>query len=68
MCHRFNPAITFGMCLIGSLTWLRGCVIVVAQFLGAMTAAGIVDAVFPRRLVPNLTLGDGTTVARGFCA
>lgn len=38
-----------------------------AQFLGAMTAAGIVDGLLPGPLAPQLSLGDSTSVARGFC-
>ncbi|QIX00200.1 hypothetical protein AMS68_005717 [Peltaster fructicola] len=62
----FNPAIALGMCFIQSITWLRAIVIIVAQFLGAMTAAGLVGAIFPRSIVPTMALGDHTSTARGF--
>lgn len=52
---------------MGSLSWVRGAWIILAQFLAAMTAAGIVDALFPGPLMPRMELGAGTSAARGFC-
>ena len=62
----FNPAITFGMCLVGSLPWSRGACIAVSQMLAGMTAAGLVSCVFPGELRAETLLGSGTSVVRGF--
>lgn len=66
-CSRFNPAIALGMCFVESITWPRAIVVMVAQFLGAMTASGLVVAIFPGPLVPTMQLGAETSTARGFC-
>lgn len=43
----FNPAVTFGLMLIGCLSWTRAAVVSVAQILGALASAGVVAALFP---------------------
>ena len=63
----FNPAVTFGMCLIGSLSWLRGAIVFVAQLLGAMNAAALVSCMFPGPLRAQTRLGNGTSITRGLC-
>jgi MIP family channel proteins len=62
----FNPAITFGMCLVGSLPWRRGACIAVSQMLAGMAAAGLVSCVFPGDLRAETLLGYRTSVVRGF--
>jgi len=62
----FNPAVTLGMCLVGSLTWSRGACIAVSQMSGGMTAAGLVSCVFPGELRAETLLGSGTSIVRGF--
>jgi MIP family channel proteins len=62
----FNPAITLGMCLVGSLPWSRGACIAVSQILAGMTAAGLVSCVFPGELRAETLLGSRTSVVRGF--
>jgi aquaporin related protein len=61
----FNPAVTFGMCLIGALPWLRGVILFVTQLLAGMTAAALVSCMFPGPLKVDTTLGGGTSVVRG---
>ncbi|KAI9708761.1 MAG: hypothetical protein M1820_003716 [Bogoriella megaspora] len=61
----FNPAVTFGMALIGAVTWLRAGLVFISQMLGAMSAAGVVSAIFPGPLNVKTTLGGGTSIARG---
>ncbi|OCL08864.1 aquaporin-like protein [Glonium stellatum] len=61
----FNPAVTLGLCLIGAVGWLKGAVIFLAQILGAISAAGIVSALFPGPLAVRTTLSPGTSIARG---
>ena len=46
----FNPAITFGFLIVGKMTPLRGLCYMVAQFAGAVAAAGIMYLVFPANL------------------
>jgi aquaporin related protein len=61
----FNPAVTFGMCLIGALPWLRGVLLFVTQILGGITAAALVSAMFPGPLTVQTSLGGGTSVVQG---
>jgi aquaporin related protein len=63
----FNPAITFGMVVEGSLGWKKGGYIVVAQFAGGMAAAGLVSGLFPGHLRAETLLGSGASVVRGLC-
>ncbi|KAM0718935.1 hypothetical protein Q7P37_006007 [Cladosporium fusiforme] len=62
----FNPAITLGMCLIGSLNWRRGLGVAISQILGGMTAAGLVSGLLPGELRAETVLVNGTSVVRGF--
>jgi aquaporin related protein len=61
----FNPAVTVGMCLIGALPWLRGCLLFVVQLLGGITAAALVACMFPGGLDVQTSLGGGTSVTQG---
>lgn len=63
----FNPAVTFGMCLIGALPWIRGCLLFIVQILGGITAAALVTCMFPHEGKINVrtTLGGGTSVVQG---
>ncbi|KAL6706641.1 Aquaporin-1 [Coniothyrium glycines] len=63
----FNPAVTFGMCLIGALPWVRGILLFFVQVLGGITAAALVTVMFPHQGEINVrtTLGGGTTVVQG---
>jgi len=53
------------MMLIGAITWFRGGLIIVAQILGAIASAGVVQALFPGPLGVKTTLNDDTSVVRG---
>lgn len=63
----FNPAVTFGMCLIGALPWIRGVLLFLVQILGGITAAALVTCMFPHDGDINVrtSLGGGTTVVQG---
>ncbi|KAF2083852.1 aquaporin, partial [Saccharata proteae CBS 121410] len=61
----FNPAVTFGMCLIGALPWIRGLLLFFVQILGGITAAALVACMFPGPLTVQTTLGGGTTTTQG---
>ena len=63
----FNPAITFGMVIEGSLGWKKGVTIAVAQFAGGMAAAGLVSGLLPGQLKAETLLGSGTSIVRGLC-
>ena len=53
------------MCLVGAVSWARGVFIFISQLLGAITAAGVVDGLFPGALNVRTSLGGGTTVVQG---
>lgn len=61
----FNPAVSFGMCLIGALPWVRGTLLFITQILGGIAAAALVSALFPGDLLCRTTLGGGTSIAQG---
>lgn len=61
----FNPAVTFGMCLVGALPYSRGGLIFISQIVGAIAASGIVSALFPGPLNVQTALGAGTSIAQG---
>lgn len=63
----FNPAVTMGMCLIGSLGWARGVIISVVQVLGGIAAAALVSCMFPGPLEAETLLSPDTSITRGFC-
>ena len=61
----FNPAVTFGMCLVGALPYIRGMLLVVAQIVGSIAASGVVSALFPGPMNVKTTLGAGTSIVQG---
>lgn len=61
----FNPAVTFGMCLVGALPYVRGLLLTVAQILGAIAAAGVVYVLFPGPLNVRTSLRIGTSISQG---
>ena len=61
----FNPAVTLALFFVGGLPWLRGLVVIVAQLLGGIAAAGVVSGLFPGDMAVDTALGGGTSVAQG---
>jgi len=62
----FNPAVTLGLVIAGALPWFRGLVLLPAQLLGAMAAAGVVSGLFPGDIATvNTALAPGTSVTQG---
>ena len=61
----FNPAVTFGMCLVGALPWIRGGLIFISQIIGGIAAAVIVQVLYPGPLNVRTSLGAGTSKAQG---
>jgi aquaporin related protein len=61
----FNPAVTFGMMLVGATSYLRGILIIFSQILGGITASAVVLVMMPNELAVKTELGGGTSVAQG---
>ncbi|KAL9636893.1 MAG: hypothetical protein Q9164_002544 [Protoblastenia rupestris] len=61
----FNPAVTLGMVITGSLPAVRGLLLFPAQILGAIVAAALVSCMFPGPLAVQTTLTNGTSIAQG---
>ena len=53
------------MVLIGAVPPLRGALVVLAQLIGGIAAAGIVEVMFPGKLNVRTSLGAGTTKTQG---
>ncbi|KAK0671714.1 putative aquaporin [Cercophora samala] len=61
----FNPSVTLALFLVGGLSAVRSVIVVVAQLLAGMAAAGVVSALFPGPMDVDTTLGGGANVAQG---
>jgi aquaporin related protein len=53
------------MALIGAVPLVTAALLIIAQLLGAMTAAGVVSTLFPGPLAVRTRLGAGTSISRG---
>ena len=62
----FNPAVTLGVVLLGAMPPLKGVILVVAQLVGGIAAAGLAQAMLPGDLAVNTSLGGGINTAQGF--
>ncbi|KAK4953496.1 Aquaporin-1 [Elasticomyces elasticus] len=51
--------------LIGSTNYIRGPLIIVAQILGAISAAAVISAILPGPLAVRTQLAGGTTIVQG---
>ncbi|KAL7417982.1 aquaporin-like protein [Mrakia frigida] len=60
----FNPAVSLGLVLAGAISPLRGVILTIAQILGAIAAAGVIEGLLGSLNV-RTTLDHGMTVARG---
>ncbi|GAA6010650.1 hypothetical protein JCM11491_003010 [Sporobolomyces phaffii] len=61
----FNPAISFGLALIGAHTPVRALILTAAQILGSIAGAAITSGLLPGPLNVRTTLVAGTNIARG---
>lgn len=61
----FNPAVTFGMVIVGAVPPIRGVLVVVSQLVGGIAAAGIVAVLYPGPLNVRTSLGAGTSKTQG---
>lgn len=61
----FNPAVTLGVVLLGAMPPLKGAMLVAAQLIGGIFAAGLVEILLPGNLSVNTGLGGGINTAQG---
>ncbi|KAK3988408.1 putative aquaporin [Cladorrhinum sp. PSN332] len=61
----FNPSVALALFLVGGLPAIRSVIVVVAQLLGGLAAAGVVSALFPGPMGVETTLGGGASVVQG---
>lgn len=57
--------VTLGMCISGTLPWIRGLFLFPAQILGGIVAAAIVSGLLPGPLAVETNLTNGTSIAQG---
>ncbi|KAF2022154.1 aquaporin-like protein [Aaosphaeria arxii CBS 175.79] len=61
----FNPAVSVALALVGAQGWVKAALLIVAQLLAGISAAGIVSTLFPGDLTVRTTLSEGTSTIRG---
>ncbi|KAI5926106.1 aquaporin-like protein [Camillea tinctor] len=61
----FNPAVTFGMMIVGAIGYIRGVLVILSQIVGGIAASAVVLAIQPGDLHVGTTLGGGTSVVQG---
>ncbi|GAA6062069.1 hypothetical protein JCM10212_003567 [Sporobolomyces blumeae] len=61
----FNPAISFGLALIGAHTPVRAVLLTISQIIGSIAGAAITSALLPGPLNVRTTLVAGTSISRG---
>lgn len=57
--------ISIGMMVVGAVPYVRGCLVIVAQLLGAIASSAVVSTLLPGPLNVRTGLGGGTTVVQG---
>lgn len=57
--------VAIALFLVGGLPPVRTIVVIIAQFLGGLAAAGVVSALFPGPMTVATTLGGGTSTVQG---
>ncbi|KAK2614657.1 hypothetical protein N8I77_001463 [Diaporthe amygdali] len=62
----FNPSIAFGLWLSGAFNWVRLVCVIPVQFLGGITAAGLVAGILPGPLKAENSVGEGISIGGGF--
>ena len=61
----FNPAVALALTLVGAISPLRCVLVSVAQIVGGITAAALIDGLMPGPLNVATTLGENTSVVQG---
>lgn len=57
--------VALALFLVGGLSGVRLLVVVIAQFVAGIAAAGVVSALFPGPMVVATTLGGGASISQG---
>ncbi|KOS23188.1 Aquaporin-1 [Escovopsis weberi] len=61
----FNPAVTLGLVLVGTVKWYRGIIILPTQLAAAIAASATVSGLIPGPLTVGNHLAQGTSIVRG---
>ncbi|KAI9805352.1 MAG: hypothetical protein M1833_005805 [Piccolia ochrophora] len=61
----FNPAVTFGMWLVGALPGVRAVLLFISEIIGGICAAAVVECLFPGPLAALTFLAGGVSIPRG---
>ena len=61
----FNPAVALALTLVGAISPLRCVLVSVAQIIGGITAAALIDGLMPGPLNVATTLGENTSISQG---
>ena len=61
----FNPAVTLALVIVRAITPFRGLLFSIAQLLGGICAAAIIDVLMPGPLGCATRLGGGVNIAQG---
>ncbi|CCX09528.1 aquaporin 1 [Pyronema domesticum] len=62
----FNPSLTLAFVLLRLMPPMKGALLIAAQLLGGIAAAGVAQAITPGTLNVETTLGTGVSTAQGF--
>ncbi len=62
---KFDFQVTLTLCLVGAVPATRGVVVVIAQILGGIAAAGAVSATLPGPMAVNVRLGGHCSITQG---
>lgn len=60
-----NTQVAIGLWIAGAFDWIRLLCVIPVQFLGAITAAGVVSALLPGKLQAENSLSSGTLPVQG---
>ena len=61
----FNPVVSMALVIVGAITPVRGLLYSIAQLLGGMCAAALIDGLMPGPLGCATRLGGGVSIAQG---
>jgi len=64
----FNPAVTLALVIVGAITPLRGILYSIAELVGAICAAALIDVLMPGPLGCATRLGGGANISQGNAA
>ncbi|KAG4413450.1 hypothetical protein IFR04_013427 [Cadophora malorum] len=61
----FNPAVTLALWLCGGMSTLRSILVIPAQLIAGVAAAGAIAAIYPGPMDVDTVLGGGTSITPG---